>query len=198
MTASTIGACPRCGQVLQLPGLVAEQRWRCPRCFDTWRRKAGGGIQAAATLAGTALVLYPFAITLPIMSISRFGQDHAAGVIAVAIDLIDRGDLLVGLIVLLCSVVIPLLKLVALVTLGIGPRWLDRRTRAFVHRMVEWTGRWSMVDVLLVAVLLATLKLGSLVEVTPGPGLFAFTACVVLSLIASACVDHQSLWEDPL
>ncbi len=151
----------------------------------------------AATLAGAALVLYPFAVTLPILYVSRFGQDHASGVIMVALDLFDRGDVLVGSIVLACSVIIPLFKLLALLALGLAQNGLGHGTRAWMHRVVEWTGRWSMVDVLLVAVLLATLKLGDLVEVTPGAGLYAFTACVVLSLIAAACVDHHALWEEP-
>ena len=69
------------------------------------------------------------------------------------------------------------------------------RHRALTYRLVEWTGRWGMLDVLLVAILLAVLKLGDMVEVSVGPGLLAFTSCVGLSLIAAASFDPHSLWE---
>jgi paraquat-inducible protein A len=61
--------------------------------------------------------------------------------------------------------------------------------------MVEFLGRWGMVDVLLVAVLVAVVKLGDLVTVTPGPGVLAFGSVVVLSLLASAAFDPHALWE---
>ena len=67
--------------------------------------------------------------------------------------------------------------------------------RAGTYRLVEWTGRWGMLDVLLVTMLVAVLKLRDLVEVTPGPAAIAFTAMVVLSLLASAAFDPHRLWE---
>jgi len=63
------------------------------------------------------------------------------------------------------------------------------------YRLVEWTGRWGMLDVLLVAILVAVLKLGDLMTVSAGPGLLAFTACVTLSLFAAASFDPHGLWD---
>ena len=62
--------------------------------------------------------------------------------------------------------------------------------------MIEFIGRWGMVDVLLVAVLVAVVKLGDLVEVTPGPGVVVFGGVVILSLIASAMFDPHAIWEE--
>ena len=67
--------------------------------------------------------------------------------------------------------------------------------RALTYRLVEWTGRWGMLDVLLVAILVAALKLGDVMDVTPGPAAAAFAVCVVLSLLATALFDPRSVWE---
>jgi paraquat-inducible protein A len=64
-----------------------------------------------------------------------------------------------------------------------------------VYRAIEAAGRWGMIDVLLVAVTIAAVKLGDLVVVTPGPGVVAFGACVVLSLAASAVFNPHAIWE---
>ncbi len=98
--------------------------------------------------------------------------------------------------VLLCSVVVPVMKLAALLMLS-TQRGLGERHRALTYRLVEWTGRWGMLDVLLVAVLVAVLKLGDLMTVSVGPGLLAFTACVTLSLAAAASFDPFDMWESP-
>ena len=63
------------------------------------------------------------------------------------------------------------------------------------YRVVEFTGRWGMLDVLLVTLLIAVVKLGDVVQVAPGPAALAFTAVVVLSLLAAATFDPHALWE---
>ena len=93
--------------------------------------------------------------------------------------------------------IIPLTKLVALLILAGGGRTLGDEHRALTYHLVEWTGRWGMLDVLLVAMLVAALKLGDIVNVTPGPGVIAFAAVVLMSLLAAASFDPHSLWKIP-
>ena len=97
---------------------------------------------------------------------------------------------------LLCSVVIPLMKLLGLVSITLGGRYLGRRHRAATYRWIEWTGRWGMLDVLLISVVVAWVKIGDLVDVSPGPAAFTFTLVVVLSLLASAWFDPHAIWQD--
>ena len=148
-----------------------------------------------AAFALAALVLYVPALLLPVLAISRFGHANRSGIIGGISDMLEHGQWLIGLLVLVCSVVIPLLKLGGLLAISLGHAQLTSHHRALTHRLIEWTGRWSMIDVLLVAVLVAALKLGDLVTVEIGPGLYAFTACVVLSLAASASFDPRQAWS---
>jgi len=112
------------------------------------------------------------------------------------VELLAEGSILVGLIILLCSIVIPLLKIVATFVICSGELFMHRRHRAMTYRWLEWIGRWGMVDVLLVALLVAVVKLGSWLSVHPGPGAAAFACVVILSLLASAVFDPEAIWEE--
>lgn len=187
--------------VHRLPPLGAGECAHCRRCrsviHDPRRGRAANG--RASTLALSALVLFAPAVTLPIMEIERFGNLREASIWSGSLALLREGELFVGAVVFLCSLVIPVVKLVGILALSGGARWLSRSKRAATYRAIEVAGRWGMLDVLLMAVLVAWLKIGDLVEVRPGPAVWAFTACVLLSLAASACFDPHALWlrDDP-
>ena len=197
-TAHALKACHCCGQVQKLPELAQGSRALCVRCgtlvFDAARRTQSQTRTAGAALA--ALILYPFAITLPIMSLERFGHSSDASIWTGSVGLLAKGEIFVGAVVLLCSVALPLLKLSGLLALTLGRRRFSRGSRARMYRWIEWTGRWGMLDVLLVAVVVAWIKIGDLVEVRPGPAALAFTLCVLLSLLAGAWFDPHALWDE--
>ncbi len=194
-TQPSLISCPHCGLVQTVPPTPAGMRACCGRCEATIRgltRRARANSRTAA-ITTAALILYPLAVTLPLIEIERFGHSSESSVLQGVTTLLSTGHLAVGIIVLLCSVILPLGKLAALLVLSAGA--LRHRHRAITYRLVEWTGRWGMLDVLLVAILVAVLKLGDFMTVSVGPGLLAFTACVTLSLVAAASFDPHSLWD---
>ena len=140
-------------------------------------------------------MLYPIAMTLPIMTLTELGHTQETTIWAGMVSLLAAGQLAVGLVVLFCSVVAPLFKLGAILALSAGEMLLASRHRAITYRLVEFLGRWGMLDVVLIAVLVAAVKLGDLVAVSAGPGLLAFAMVVILSLVSSACFDPHGLWE---
>lgn len=192
-----LAACHCCGKVHRVPTIDQRSVACCVRCRSVIRHGAhprNASRTAAFTLA--AMLIYPLALTLPIMRIERLGHVSDASIWSGMVGLLAEGHLLIGLIVLIFSIVAPVGKLVLLFTLCVGSKGLEKRDRAGVYKLVEFIGRWGMVDVLLVAVLVAMVKLGDLVEVTPGPGVVAFAAVVMLSLIASAVFDPHAIWEE--
>lgn len=192
-----LAACHCCGRVHRLPPIPARSVARCVRCDAVIRHAAHPRANArCAALATTALILYPFALTLPVMRIERLGHASEASIWSGMVGLLAEGHLFVGSIVLLFSIVAPVAKLVALFMLCAGRRTLAANDRARTYHMIEFIGRWGMVDVLLVAIVVAAVKLGDLVEVTPGPGVVAFGAVVLLSLFASAAFDPHAIWEE--
>lgn len=196
-TGQTIRACPCCGLAQIVPPVPRGRRACCGRCGTSLVRRSviARSNSRTAALATTALILYPFGVALPMLEIERFGHRSDSSILGGIVTLFADHQWIVGLVVLLCSIVIPLGKLLSLLILSSGRVLTSGRHRALTYRIVEWTGRWGMLDVLLVAVLVALIKIGDLVEVQPGPAAAAFAACVILSLIATACFDPHGLWE---
>jgi uncharacterized paraquat-inducible protein A len=147
-------------------------------------------------LAVAALLLFPLAMSLPVLSIERFGAVSSTDIWDGAMDLLANGHLLLGLVVLICSVVVPLVKMIGLVCLSLAPRSWRNRHRALTWRLIEAIGRWGMVDVMLVAGVVAAVKLGDLVTVSAGPGATIYATVVLLSLLASATFNPEFMWKD--
>lgn len=209
-SSQNLAACPCCGlvsRVVLAPGVksAAESATltaRCGRCGSRLPQVHGAGSRAddvsrrVAAMAIAALVLFPPAVTLPIMRIEELGHSSEASIWSGSLGLLRSGDWFVGGTVFLCSIVFPLLKIGGLLAITIGRRSLQRRARRWSWRIVDLSGRWGMLDVLLVAVVVAWVKVGDLVEITPGPAAFAFTAVVLLSLLSAALFDPHALWAD--
>jgi paraquat-inducible protein A len=152
----------------------------------------------AGAFALGALVMYPLAVSLPVLELRKLGHVKSVTVWSGAVDLINEGQAAVGLLVFCCSIVVPLLKLGGIVLLGIEGVWAGPEERRRAHRILEWLGRWGMLDVLLVAILVAAIKLGNWADIHTGPGVVAFASVVVMSLMASAVFDPRALetWRE--
>jgi paraquat-inducible protein A len=151
-----------------------------------------------AALSLTALLLYVPANIYPILTMDYYGMHSESTVWDGCVKLFRDGQVLVAVIVFLASILIPLFKLLGLLFLvGTGTlapaRWQLERTR--VSRVIDVIGPWAMLDVFLLAVLVALVKLEQLATVRPGPGLPAFAAVVVLTMLASASFDPKVIWE---
>ncbi len=196
-TNENLRSCPHCGLIQVVPQIPPRMHACCTRGEGAIREPsiARHSNSTTAAIASAALILYPLAVTLPMISITQFGHESESSILAGIGTLFGRGNLLVGSIVLICSLILPVLKLASLLLLSLGGSAMRHRHRALTYRLIEYTGRWGMLDVLLVAILVAVLKLGDLVQVSAGPAALAFGLCVLLSLLAAAIYDPHQLWE---
>jgi paraquat-inducible protein A len=194
---SSLRACHCCGLIQRVPPLASGEGAVCGRCGSWVVRLTAGKKSASRTAAAAigALVLFGPAVLLPILEIERLGHHHDSSVLFGAIDLIVHGNWFVGLIVLLFSVVFPLAKILLLLELSLLGI-LHRRHKALTYRIMEMAGKWSMMDVMLLALLVMLVKLGSLVEFHFGPAVIAFVLCVAMSMLASWLFDPHSIWEE--
>ena len=195
---SDLIGCRTCGGVAgfaRTRSIDERHDLRCPHCHSRVITELQGSSSNArdrtAALALAALALFPPAVLLPVMRVEQLGHAHETGILRGAADLITDGHGWLGLIVLLCSVVIPILKLSGLLVLATTRIRTTPATRAVVWRMVERAGRWGMLDVLLVAAVVAMVKIGDLVSIEPGAGAFIFAGMVALSLLASMSFDPR-------
>jgi uncharacterized paraquat-inducible protein A len=186
-------ACDHCALVQQRPHVPPGAHAVCARCgarLDAWWHEP----RLATALSLSALILFVPGILLPMMRLETLGHVHEASILDGVSHLLGHGQVFIGLVILLFSLVLPPLKMLAL--LLVSSHLLPSGGRARLYAWVERLGRWGMLDVLVVAVLVAFVKLGETVRIQPGPGLFLFGACVLVSLLASVCLHPPSLWEE--
>lgn len=148
---------------------------------------------AAAAMA--AFFLFWPAVLLPILEVERLGQTSTSSILGGTMELLHHGSWFVGLVVLLFSIVFPLTKIVLLLELSLL-EMLHRRHKALTLRIIEHLGKWSMMDVMLLAFLVMLVKLGDLVEFHFGPAVVAFVLCVSMSMVASLLFDPHAIWEE--
>ena len=112
--------------------------------------------------------------------------------------LFNTGQPAVAVLVLFASITVPMIKLLGLTWMALsaqrGWRWRVRDRTVF-YRLIEFVGRWSMLDIFMISILVALVKLGQIATILPGPGLIAFTAVVVLTMLASASFDPRAIWD---
>jgi paraquat-inducible protein A len=198
-SAEAVVACETCGLVQRiepLPAGAAAECFRCGSFLGTPRSVASLHLTAALSLA--ALVLYVPANIYPILIMDFYGAHSESTVWDGVVSLTHSGQWGVAVIVFLASIVVPLVKLAglfALVATTYTGRGRRLRSRTALYKFIDTVGPWAMLDVFLLAILVALVKLGQLATVVPGPGLIAFSAVVVLTMFASASFDPKLIWE---
>ncbi len=195
----TIISCKTCGLMQRLeelpPGAAAE----CGRCGSILSRRKVDSLRRTAAFALAALIFYLPANIYPILRMEYYGAYSESTVWDGCVKLFQDGQWPVAAIVFLASILIPLFKLLGLIFLVVtakfkSARW--RQERTWIYRIIDVIGPWAMLDVFLLAVLVALVKLEQLATVLPGPGLLAFTSVVVLTILASASFDPKLIWDE--
>jgi paraquat-inducible protein A len=196
--AEALIACHTCGLVQRLPRLEPGTSAACARCEEPIRERKHGTLQVTAALSLAALVMYVPANVFPILRMNLYGAYSESTVWDGVLSLMRHDQWMVAAIVFMASIVVPLLKLAGLLFLVVAAktqraRRVHEQTR--IYKFIDAIGPWAMLDVFLLAILVSLVKLGDLATVLPGPGLAAFAAVVVLTLLASASFDPKVLWE---
>jgi paraquat-inducible protein A len=190
-------ACHCCGLIHAIPELAAGDRAVCVRCQSTICRPGASERSAARTAAAAmgAFILFWPAVLLPILEVEKLGHRSTSSVLSGTLELLSHGSWFVGGIVCLFSIVLPLTKIVMLVELSLL-RLCHKRFRSWTYRIMEHAGKWSMMDVMLLAFLVMLIKLGSLIQFQFGPAVIAFVLCVAMSMLASMSFDPHAIWND--
>lgn len=200
MADARIIACKACGLVQRLEGSHPELAAECCRCGSTLFRHQPDSLRRTAAFSLAALCLYAPANIYPILRMDYYGAYSESTVWDGCVKLFEQGQWPVAVIVFCASILIPLFKLLGLfflvgTTKSGSP--LRQMERTWIYKVIKVAGPWAMLDVFLLAVLVALVKLDQMATVLPGPGLAAFTAVVVLTILASASFDPELIWEKP-
>lgn len=116
------------------------------------------------------------------------------------VELYQKGSWPIAAVIFFASIVVPVGKILALIWLALVVRKsneLEAESRTRLYRVTEFIGRWSMVDLFVVAILVALIRAGNLMSITPGPAALAFGAVVILTMLAAMTFDPRLIWDDP-
>ena len=189
-------SCSTCG-LLSKPASMADPG-HCPRCGAALVSRHPHSIQYTWALVIAAAIFYIPANVLPVLTTTAFGSVESDTIIGGVIFLYTSGSWPLALIVLVASVMIPLGKLVALayllITIQRGSA-LNTHERTRIYVLVEFVGRWSMLDVFVDAFIVALIQLKPLMSVEPGLGVAFFMAVVVLTMLAAQSFDPRLIWD---
>ena len=191
-------SCHICGLRQRVEPLGRDRTAECARCGSLLASGARGSVQATAAFAVAALLLYVPANIYPILRMNFYGAYSESTVWDGVVSLAQHDQWFVAAIVFLASIAIPLVKLSVLAYLVLGTalhRHGHLRERTRIYRFVGVIGPWAMLDVFLLAVLVALVKLGTIATILPGPGLIAFACVVVFTMLASASFDPKLIWH---
>jgi len=170
----------------------------CPRCGAALHRRKPNSLTRCLALVATAAVLYIPANVFPVMTVVSFGKGEADTIMSGVKAFIAADMWPLALLVFFASVTVPVLKLVGLtyliLSVKFGWHWRPR-DRTKLYRVVDMVGRWSMIDVFMVSILIALVKLGNLATIEPGIGVTSFAGVVVITMIASHAFDPRLIWD---
>ncbi|MFC3124906.1 paraquat-inducible protein A [Pseudoroseomonas globiformis] len=186
-------SCHSCRRVTRAPDGAG-----CPRCGATLHHRKPNSVARSWALLFAAAVLYIPSNYYPVMNIITLGRGGPHTILGGVVEFVHTGFWPLALIVFLASVAVPMLKLVGLGIMLMSirrrsTRNLRRKTQ--LYRVVEALGRWSMIDVFVVSVLIALVRFGAIASIHAEVGAACFGAVVILTMIAAECFDPRLMWD---
>jgi len=172
---------------------------KCPRCQTELHLRKPMNLQLTMAYLVTALLLYIPANLWPMMVTEKLGQIEYNTILGGIVLLWQEGSQLIAVIVFIASVLVPIIKFIILFMLCFSVYFshaLCPSKRLKLYRLTELIGRWSMVDIFVVAILVALIQLDHLLNVQPGSGTIAFAAVVILTIMSAKSFDPRVLWDD--
>ena len=170
----------------------------CPRCGATLHLRKPNSIARTWALLTAAFIFYIPANVLPITITTSLGSTQSDTIMSGVIYFLLHGSPEIAVVIFTASIFIPLMKLIVMSYLLISvqrkSRWRPR-DRTQLYRIVEAIGRWSMVDIYVVTILVALVKLGVFADIEAGPAALYFASVVVISMLAAQSFDPRLIWD---
>lgn len=171
----------------------------CPRCGGVLHLRKSDSIRRTWAFLVTAIILYIPANLYPIMTVISLGKGKPDTILSGIISLYNQGLWYLALIVFLASIFVPLVKIVGLSMLLLSVQfratWQPIMQTRLYH-FIEKVGRWSMLDVFMVSLMIAVVSLGNVAKVYAGLGLRFFGLVVIFTMLATLSFDSRLLWDN--
>lgn len=192
-----LSGCHSCGHVV-LQTESYQHGSSCPRCAASLHHRKPNSLPRAWALLLAAMIFYIPANIFPIMTVISFGTGTPDTIMSGVVHLIDFGQWPIALLVFFASVFVPMLKILILIFLLASVQFKSSwrpRERTIAYRVTEFIGRWSMIDIFMISILVALVKLDAIATIEAGPGAVAFAAVVILTMLSAMAFDPRLIWD---
>lgn len=190
-------SCHDCHLLVDVESL-SESPFFCPRCSARLHFRKPKSIARAWAFLLAAAIMYIPANLLPMTITYALGSVQADTIMSGVIYFMHSGSWGIAAVIFIASIFVPIAKLVILVFLLVSAQLRSRwrpRDRTVLYRITELVGRWSMVDVYVVTILVALVKLGAVASIEAGPAAVYFACVVVLTMLAAESFDPRIIWD---
>ncbi len=188
-----------CDECHKLEYLREDEVQHCTRCGARLHARRPDSIARTWALLITAAILYIPANLLPIMTVSMLGKGMPATIMEGVVELVQADMLPIALVVFVASILVPTFKLIGIALLLYSVQRhqpMSARQRILMYRFIEWIGRWSMLDIFVISILVALVNLGNLSIIEGGLGASAFCLVVILTMLAAVTFDPRLIWDN--
>lgn len=194
-TALTQGfiRCHECGKLIK-----SKVQRGCPVCKSSVPVRRDQNLHVTTALIISSLCLYVPANIFPIMTVTEFGVTARHTIAGGIVALIQKDMMPIAMLVLVASILVPLLKIlgITLLLLCVHYRWhVSPLLFTRMYRIIAFVGRWSMLDIFMISILVGLVNLGGVANVIAGPAATAFAAVVVLTMFAAKSFDPRLIWD---
>lgn len=187
-------ACTRCGAVWS----IEAEGEKCGRCGHTLHSRDIKSVQKVWAWWFAGVMAYIPANLEPMLKTRTLVMESEATIVEGAFELIHHGDIPVALIILIASVGIPVAKFAAIAYLAFSvtrQAKMSSHRRQHLYELVEYIGRWSMIDVFVVAILSALVQLNAAAQISPGPAALTFALSVIFTMLSAQSFDSRMIWD---
>ena len=189
--------CTECHELNRQDPDTDEQT--CTRCGALVHARRPNSLMRTWALLITAAILYIPANLLPIMTVNSLGQGAPSTIMSGVIELVQHGMFPIAAVVFIASILVPTFKLVGIALLLFSVQRhqpLSARQRIIMYRFIEFIGRWSMLDIFVIAILVAVVNFGRLASIEANLGAAAFASVVILTMLAAVTFDPRLIWDN--
>ncbi|MGA2330666.1 MAG: paraquat-inducible protein A [Syntrophales bacterium] len=189
-------ACPHCDLLQRVPALPPSGKARCPRCGHAVATSKPDSLDHTLAFAVAAAIILIITNATPIMGLMAGGRETSTTILGAAMAMWLRGQEITALLVVFCTVVAPAIHIGFMITLLLAARrspvpwWVGK-----LLRWSEWHKGWGMVEVMMLGILVALVKIAELARVSPGIGMFTAGGLVFLIAAMIVSFDPREVWE---
>ncbi len=189
-------ACPDCDLLIKKIPLQQGKKHQCPRCNAVLSKSYRYSLQSVLACALTGLILYPFAISQPLLSLDAIGMIQTGNLFEGVKVLYHTEYYLVAIILLLTTIIVPFFELSLLCYISLVIHFKYRSPFSlWLFLLYNHLEEWGMIEIYMLGILISVIKLGAIATLSLNLGMFCFIGLMLMTLLSALLLDEEFYWH---